>query len=154
MPIFPAHPSDHVALTQLTLDSKAHWGYGAAQIETWREELTITAEQIATGNVYQLRNNEHTVGYYAYRALADSTVELSNLFIAPAHIRKGVGRILLHDFLKRAATEGFRRVTLNADPNAEGFYTRHGFIVVGQLPSSIPGRFLPIMKKSLLSPTK
>ncbi|MGB3777021.1 MAG: GNAT family N-acetyltransferase [Tunicatimonas sp.] len=149
MPITPAHPSDHVALTQLTLDSKAHWGYGAAQIEAWREELTITAEQIATGNVYQLRHYEHIVGYYAYRALADKTVELSNLFVAPTHIGKGVGRTLLHNFLERVATEGFRRITLNADPNAEGFYARHGFAVVGQEPSSIPERCLPVMEKTI-----
>jgi GNAT superfamily N-acetyltransferase len=119
------------------------------QIEAWRDELTITAEQIATGNVYYLRLNERIAGYYFYRALTDKTVELSNLFVAPAHIRKGVGRTLLHDFLDRAATEGFRRVTLNADPHAEWFYARHGFAVVGQHPSSIPGRFLPVMVKSL-----
>ena len=49
MPIFPAHPSDHALLTQLTLDSKAHRGYGAPQIDAWREELTITAAQICSG---------------------------------------------------------------------------------------------------------
>ncbi len=154
MIITTAHPSDHALLTQLTLDSKAHWGYGATQIEAWREDLTITAEQIATGNVYCLRLNEHIAGYYSYRTLADKTVELSNLFVAPAHIGKGAGRTLLYDFLERATTEGFRRVTLNADPNAEGFYARHGFAVVGQHPSSIPGRSLPIMENTLPSPTK
>ncbi|MGB3780482.1 MAG: GNAT family N-acetyltransferase [Tunicatimonas sp.] len=154
MPITPAHPSDHALLTQLTLDSKAHWKYGTAQIEAWRAELTITAEQIATGNVYCLQLDEHIAGYYSYRTLADKTVELSNLFVAPAHIGKGAGRTLLHDFLERATIEGFRRVTLNADPNAEGFYVRHGFAVVGQHPSSIPGRFLPIMEKPLPSPAK
>ena len=149
MLITPAHPSDHLTLTQLTQQSKAHWGYGAAQMREWKEELTITAEQIATGNVYQLVIDKQIAGYYSYQALTDEKVELSNLFISPPHIRKGVGRALLHDFLERAKHAGFRTVTLNADPNAEGFYARHGFVVVGQKPSSIPGRFLPVMERSL-----
>lgn len=149
MPIIRAQPSNHVALTQLTIQSKAHWGYSAAQMKEWQEELTITAEQIAIGNVYQLTLDEQIAGYYSYRALTDETVELSNLFASPPHIRKGVGRTLLHDFLERATSLGFRAVTLNADPNAEGFYARYGFAVVGQHPSSIPGRLLPVMERSL-----
>lgn len=149
MSITCAQPSDHVALTQLTQQSKAFWGYSAAQMHAWREELTITADQIATGNVYQLMLDEQTAGYYSYQALTDETVELSNLFVSPRHIRQSVGRTLLCDFLERATNAGFRRVTLNADPNAESFYVRHGFAVVGQKPSSVPGRFLPVMERSL-----
>lgn len=149
MSITCAQPSDHAALTQLTHQSKALWGYSTEQMHAWREELTITADQIATGNVYQLMRNEQIAGYYSYRALTDETVELSNLFVSPRHIRQGVGQILLRDFLERATNAGFRRVTLNADPNAEGFYVRCGFVVTGQQPSLVPGRFLPVMERSL-----
>jgi hypothetical protein len=41
-------------------------------------------------------------------------------------------------------------MTLDVDPHAEQFYFRNGFKVVGQLPTSIERRFLPVLEKDLV----
>jgi len=38
---------------------------------------------------------------------------------------------------------------LDADPHAEGFYQKFGFVTVEQRPSTIAGRYLPIMQLDL-----
>jgi hypothetical protein len=46
-----------------------------------------------------------------------------------------------------AQRHGLRKIRIDADPNAEGFYHRMGAITLGCVPSdSIEGRFLPTME--------
>jgi hypothetical protein len=47
------------ALSDLSLRSKAHWGYGAAFLEACRDELTLTPEQAARTRV--VRDSAGTV---------------------------------------------------------------------------------------------
>lgn len=139
--------TDHEVLTTLTKLSKAYWGYSAEQIKKWDVDLTITPEYIESHEVYKLRVAEQIVGFYTYFFKGESYIKLGYLFIHPDHVRKGYGRLLMDDFWERISKEKGKKVTLDADPHAEQFYERLGFKVVGQLPSSIEGRFLPIMEK-------
>jgi len=149
MTIQKATPSLAYSLTALTFRSKAHSGYSAEQMELWCEDLTITTEYITEHEVYVLLQNGELIGYYSYFKIDTSTVKLDNLFIHPTHMRKGLGRLLMDDFMNRAKQAGFQKITLDADPHAESFYTKLCFTIVGQLESSIPNRFLPIMEFNL-----
>ena len=40
--IIPTNEIDAIQLTQIALKSKAFWGYSEVQIESWREELTVS----------------------------------------------------------------------------------------------------------------
>ena len=71
------------------------------------------------------------------------------LFVLPQFIGKGIGKQLLYDSFKQAKLKEANRITLLADPNAVPFYIKHGFIIVDKKESSIPNRFLPVMKKDL-----
>ena len=149
MIIEKAHATDAKAITELTLRSKAYWNYGETQIEAWKEELTIHPSYIQDNHVFKLEDQGQLIGFYAYLFLEKSRVKLTFLFIDPPFIGKGYGNVLIQDFFERIMPDKVERVVLDADPNAEQFYQRHGFKVIGKLASSIKDRYLPIMEKNL-----
>lgn len=150
--ILKAQGKDAQKLTELTLRSKDYWGYGATQIESWKEELTITEAYILENEVYKLVTGNDLIGFYAFLPENKRKVKLNFLFIEPDYIGHGYGKLLLTNFLQRVMNMGYGKVTLDADPFAKSFYARNGFEVVGQLQSTIKDRFLPIMELQL--PTK
>ncbi len=140
---------DAKELTELTIRSKSHWGYGKEQIEAWREELTITKTYIEDNNIYKLVIADVLIGFYAYQAESEAKLKLNYLFVEPKYIGKGFGKTLMKDFLRRIENSQFESVILDADPHAEIFYAGLGFRVIGQLKSSIKNRFLPIMELNI-----
>ncbi|MDY8134454.1 GNAT family N-acetyltransferase [Aquimarina sp. 2201CG5-10] len=153
MKIQKALRTDAEEITELTIRSKSYWGYSKEQIEEWRDDLTITPKYIDDNEVYRLVENETLIGFYAYNPENKTDVKLNFLFIDPESIGKGFGKILITDFLHRVEKTDFKRVILDADPNAEKFYLQMGFQVIGKLKSSIKDRFLPIMAMDLKKPT-
>jgi len=147
--ISKATTEDSEILTDITKKSKAHWGYSNKQMESWSSQLTITTNYIEISEVYKLVINDLVVGYYSYVILEENVVQLDNLFVLPEYIGKGLGTFLMSDFLDRCKALKFQKVVLDADPNAENFYKKHGFITVGQIETSIKDRFLPIMELNL-----
>lgn len=146
MTIENATANDNEILTVLTKKSKAYWGYSEEQIEMWSEVLTISKEYIATKSVYKLVVNNEIVGYYSFFHESEETIELDNLFVWPDFIGKGFGQILMKDFLLRLENSGIKKVVLDAEPKAEKFYERIGFVKVGEIQTSIKDRFLPKME--------
>ncbi|MBT8218898.1 MAG: GNAT family N-acetyltransferase [Bacteroidia bacterium] len=138
--------SDADEITELTIRSKDYWHYGEKQIAEWRDELTITPGYITENEVYKIVDGDQILGFYAYQPENDIDIKLNFLFIEPAFIGRGLGKLLLQDFFKRIEKTDHKRVLLDADPNAEQFYKRFGFKVIGQLETSIENRFLPIME--------
>jgi GNAT superfamily N-acetyltransferase len=144
-----ANTADAEDLSVLCFASKAYWGYSQAQLNSWRDELTISAEYILKNQVYKLKIDERLIAFYSYYAQPAKTVFMDNLFVDPTFIGKGFGQILMDDFLIRIMDEGKIRVILHADPNAENFYLKRGFKTIGKKETNIEGRFLPIMELKL-----
>lgn len=149
MIITNAKQEDADTLTELTIRSKNHCGYGHAQIEQWRDELTITPDYIDQNSVFRLVEAGNTLGFYAFARESTEEVKLNFLFVEPEAIGKGYGKRLLTHFLNSLKGTNYKRVVLDADPHAEAFYASQGFTVIGKLKSSIAGRFLPIMQLEL-----
>ena len=63
-------------------------------------------------------------------AIADGFL-LDNFFLVPASIGTGVGRVMWDQAVDRAKAQGAKRLTLEADPNAAGFYERMGARLTG-----------------------
>ena len=149
MEIVPAEIKDHEALTVLTKQSKAYWGYSSQQIEAWRDELKVSEEYIQNCTVFKLLINQELVAYYAYKNKDVKTILLDNIFVHPNHIGKGYGKLLMNDFIEKVKATKKDYIVLYSEPKAEAFYQQFGFKTFDQLASSIPGRFLPIMKKEM-----
>jgi N-acetylglutamate synthase-like GNAT family acetyltransferase len=146
MEILKADSEDHEVLTSITKKSKAYWGFSDEVLKDWEHLLTVTKDYIATNEVYKLVLNEQIIGYYSYFSVDEKTIKLDNIFILPEFIGKGFGKLLMNDFLKNSKQLEIKKITLDAEPNAEKFYQSFGFETIGQLESSIKDRYLPIME--------
>lgn len=149
MTIEKANITDNETLTSITKKSKAYWGYSAEQIQKWDKNLTISQDYIRNNNTFKLTENDLILGYYSYLFENEKTVKLDNLFILPEHIGKGFGKQLLLDFLNKMKEEKIERIILDSEPNAESFYSKMGFVKIGEFETSIKNRFMPIMEMKL-----
>lgn len=145
MIIQKANNSDAGVLSEITKRSKAYWGYSDEQLEAWSELLTITEAYLESNSVYKLIADDKTIGYYSFFYEDKQTTKLDNLFVLPEYIGTGIGRLLMEDFLKHAKSTAATRILLDADPYAESFYAKFGFIKTGQIATSVKDRFLPVM---------
>jgi GNAT superfamily N-acetyltransferase len=121
----------------LALAAKAHWGYSARTLESWRADLAISAETLARPcGVACLE--DAVAGFYTLQP-ASPAWELDNLWVDPACMGRGVGRALLAHALDAAQRAGAVRVVVDSDPNAEAFYRACGAHRTGTQPAPIAG---------------
>ncbi len=154
MTVEKANIIDHEILTEITKKSKGYWGYSVEQILQWDKNLTITQEYIKGNYVFKLLNEDLIIGYYSYFIEEKKNVILDNLFIRPEYIGKGFGKYLMDDFLNKIRESEFEKIILDSEPNAEAFYSKVGFVKVGEFETSIKNRFMPIMEMKLKENTK
>ncbi len=150
--IRPARPDEAAYLTELTMRSKAHWGYDADFLAACRPGLTITADYIASHPVYVADDDGTIIGFYSLaEEIPGQQVELDFLFIAPEAIGKGAGKRLWQHAVTNARRHGYCLMSIVADPNAEAFYRHMGAVTVGVVLSEAKvGRTLPLLHFSLL----
>ncbi|MFE6844952.1 GNAT family N-acetyltransferase [Streptomyces sp. NPDC057686] len=124
------------ALTALVLRSKAYWGYDEEFLASCAHELRIRAGEVARRRIVVA--DDTAAGRVLGLASLEGTAPVARLgllFVEPEAIGRGVGRRLYRDALRRAAELGFRRLLIDADPHAAGFYR-----AMGALASPAPSR--------------
>lgn len=132
------------ALDALILRSKAHWGYDAAMMAIMARWLAIDAGAIAQDRVRAARCGTALAGVVQIGPLDGQACELDALFIDPAFIGTGVGRLLYDWALDTARAGGALTMTILSDPFARGFYEAMGARFIADVPSrAVPGRTLP-----------
>jgi GNAT superfamily N-acetyltransferase len=146
MKIVRAKPKDADAFTEIAHAAKRHWGYPETWIESWRDTLTIRAEFIAANVAWCAMEDARAVGFYLLTSESDG-LHLDHLWILPDAMGRGIGRALFEHAVEEARTLGHRMLKIEADPNAEGFYTRMGARRVGETVTVIEGqrRELPLL---------
>jgi len=145
-----ALPEDAEDLTRIAFAAKRYWGYPERWISHWSETLTITAEFVRDNEVYAAVSGGVPFGFYALAGTGHE-LELEHLWVTPAWIGSGAGRVLFEHAMVRAASRGAKHVEIEADPNAEGFYLRMGARRIGENVYDIEGqrRTLPLLKARL-----
>lgn len=139
----PARRDETTELTALCLRSKAVWGYDAAFMHACRDELTITADDLTSSFVEVAVIDGAVVGV-AQVVMQAATADLAKLFVEPSMLRNGAGRALLNWAIALAQANNADTLTIEADPEAAGFYRRMGARDTGMVASgSIPGRMIP-----------
>ena len=148
-----ARASEAILLSEIAIQSKAHWGYDADFMAACKDELTVSAESISNPEERWIVATDapQVFGFYGLVPGQDNgVVVLEALFVRPDAIGSGVGRLLLEDAVTRAARNGYARMSIQGDPNAEGFYLAMGAVPAGRMESgSIPGRILPLFEITL-----
>jgi GNAT superfamily N-acetyltransferase len=143
-----ARPEEGGLLTELTVRSKAFWGYDDSFLEGARQELEFNASKFLPDfHVYVIEAEGQPLGFCSLISVDGSTVELHDLFVEPRCIGKGYGKELWNFAVKLARSLGFKRIVLTADPNAEPFYAHQGAIRIGVKASPVcSDRVLPVME--------
>ena len=144
-----ASPEAAEELTALTLASKAHWGYDQDFMDLARPSLTVTPEYLEVNDCLVAEIDGATIGWFSLVPVRDGLL-LDNFFLLPAHIGSGVGRLMWDEALRRAEAAGAERMTLEADPNAAGFYERMGARLTGSVTTPDTGRRLPVYEVRLI----
>jgi len=130
--------SDAAALTRIAHAAKRRWGYPERWIEAWRKELTITEDDIVAGAFWVAEDDGRPLGLYALLG-NPAQPQLEHLWVDPAAMRGGVGRSLFMHAAGQARARGAKVLTIDADPNAAGFYERMGAVQVGMVEASMEG---------------
>tara|TARA_R110002073_G_scaffold313380_2_gene485256 strand:+ start:21543 stop:22001 length:459 start_codon:yes stop_codon:yes gene_type:complete len=138
--------SDADILTEIAMASKAHWGYTNEQVESWREDLTVTSQMFEEYTIYKYLENDQIAGFYILERANIRTSFLNFLFISPDYIKQGIGDQLLLHAIEYCKGGSSAILNVLSDPNAASFYAKYGFEVIAERESSIPGRFLPEME--------
>lgn len=136
-------------LDELCLRSKAVWGYDDAFMTACRNELTLHSDELRTTHLQVAVRDAVVVGL-AHLKVTDGDAELMKLFVEPALLGSGIGRLLFEWAKAKAQALGAFRMTIEADPGAAPFYEHMGARHAGLAPSqSIPGRMLPRLQIEL-----
>jgi ribosomal protein S18 acetylase RimI-like enzyme len=136
--IRPAVEKDGHLLSALAAKAKAHWGYSAEALETWRSQLTISSADIGSKVMFAAVIEDELVGFYSLTPTGSSW-ELDNLWVLPQFMHRGIGRALVSHALEIASSRGAVEVTVDSDPNAEAFYLACGAVRRGEVPAPITG---------------
>jgi GNAT superfamily N-acetyltransferase len=145
-----ALPEEAGALTELIMRSKAHWGYDAAFLEACRPGLTMRRESIERDHVVCAEVGGDLAGVAHVATQDDGEAYLDDLFVEPAYMGRGVGKLLWGHAVAWAAATGATAMVFGADPNARPFYEHLGAVVVGEIASTIiSGRTTPRMRYDL-----
>ena len=142
-----ATASDARQLSALVRRAKAHWGYPKEWLAAWRAELTVTADYIRLHRVVVMQQAGKIAGFYGLELRAD-VAHLEHLWVEPAYIGRGMGRMLLDQACSEARELGYASIELVADPHAEPFYLHQGAVRIGEIRSAVLGcpRLLPKMR--------
>jgi ribosomal protein S18 acetylase RimI-like enzyme len=149
MVVRPARAEEAANLGPLALRAKAQWGYDAAFLAAYRDALAVSAGDIAAHTVRVAEIAGEVCGFYQLR-MAGETAELTDLWVEPGVIGRGVGRALWAHAVAGARERGCREVVVQSDPHAEGFYQAMGAERIGMRASAvIPGLELPLLRLGL-----
>jgi [ribosomal protein S18]-alanine N-acetyltransferase len=108
--------------------------FGAEYGEAWtRSQLAGILPMAGVSLMLARDGSDDAIGFSLFRTVADES-ELLLIAVTPGHHRRGVGRMLLDDFLDQARDEGVGRVHLEVrDGNpAVAMYRKAGFSPVGR----------------------
>ncbi len=136
---------DCTELSEITLRSKAYWGYSKEQMKIWKPDLIMTEVYIQNNFVFKLIDGTKAIGFFSFLHPDREEIVLDSLFVDPDFIGSGYGSYLMQKAIRFCQKINVRTIVLEADPNAVKFYLKHSFEIASMKESSVPGRFLPIM---------
>jgi N-acetylglutamate synthase-like GNAT family acetyltransferase len=135
-----AVPEDYERLRELTIESKAHWGYDRELVQRWGDGLSFEGGR----ERWVAEEDGEIVAWAALAPPRGDVAVLDDLWVGPEWMRHGLGTRLFDVAAARARELGALRLEWEADPNAAGFYEQVGGRVLGYCVTAW-GRVVPWM---------
>jgi GNAT superfamily N-acetyltransferase len=139
-----ARDEERVALGALKLRSSLGWGHNVEELLALPGTATLEAEMTAS---FVAEIDGRVVGFATVLSKDAQGAELEDLFVEPDEWRKGIGRRLLEEAVRRAVGAGARRLRVAANARAQHFYEACGFQVIGEVSDHFG--MSPLMRKQL-----
>ncbi|HEY0395320.1 MAG TPA: GNAT family N-acetyltransferase [Candidatus Elarobacter sp.] len=141
-----ARGDDAPALTTLAIASKQHWGYDADFMALVRPALAPSPDDIENNPVFIIESSAgEPAAFYGFKNRGGD-VFLEDMWVHPARIGTGLGRILWNHALATAQSERYHSFLIESDPNAEPFYLHCGAQRAGEMVSPATGRVVPLLR--------
>jgi N-acetylglutamate synthase-like GNAT family acetyltransferase len=118
----PAASGDYERVRELTLESKAHWGYDRDFVRSWAEGLTFESDR----ERWVAEVEGEIVAWAALVPPSDGVAVLDDLWVDPPSMGRGLGSRLFRLVADRARELGAERLEWGAEPNSVGFYEKVG----------------------------
>lgn len=144
--ITPAAIQDIEALNKISIASKRHWNYPEEWMEKWKDDLALTQHDFSEQRIFKITEEPDSIFGFCAIKEHEHEYEIIHLWIKPAYIGKGYGKYLLNETIKQVAVKE-KPIIVEADPNAEQFYSNQGFTTFSKKASYPAGRFLPLMRR-------
>jgi len=125
--------------------------------DAYRDALLANPDLIALPR-WQLEENRvrvaerggRTLGFAAVLPRDRQTCDLDALFVEPDYWKRGIGRALMEDAFVLARAGGAEAMEVLANPYADGFYARLGFVWIGTVttPLGIGGKMRRLLRQT------
>jgi GNAT superfamily N-acetyltransferase len=126
-----AEPAEREALEELQRRaSLMHDAYRAALLAN-PDMIDLPRWQLEASRVRVAERDGVTLGFTAVLPRDAETCDLDGLFVEPDLWKRGIGRALMEDAFALARAEGKQVMEVLANPYADGFYVRLGFVRIG-----------------------
>lgn len=135
-------------LNKISIASKRYWDYPEEWILQWKDDLTIGDKDLSESSVIVMEVSSIVSGFCVIHEKT-THYEVLHLWLKPECIGQGLGKALLCHSLSSIVVKELP-ILVEADPNAEAFYRRQGFVTYDKKESFPKGRYLPLMKMSSL----
>jgi GNAT superfamily N-acetyltransferase len=127
----PALPAERESLENLQRRASLVWEEYRAELLANPDAIELPAEQFADGRVCVAEDAGGILGFSVVLRREDGDAELDGLFVEPVAWRRGIGRALVEEAMRRAGREGAKALHVIANPLAEEFYRACGFAYSG-----------------------
>jgi GNAT superfamily N-acetyltransferase len=127
-------------VNRLIARSKAYWEWPEGYLLDAIPLLQITPSCLTSKHCFEVvMKSGELVGFLSINE-REARVVIDNLWIAPEHIRRGIGRAAMLFAIGLARACGWTQLWVLPDPPAEGFYKALGFSDTGErVPSRVRG---------------
>jgi GNAT superfamily N-acetyltransferase len=92
------------------------------------EVLELGGDAVREGRTIVAEDPSGSVVGFASFLISGDVIELEDLFVDPACMKRGIGRRLVLAIVAAARELGFDRLEVTANPHAMQFYERTGFV--------------------------
>jgi GNAT superfamily N-acetyltransferase len=126
-----ALPADADVLRALHRRSSFVWPEDRPHLEAHPELFGVDPVALAAGQTRLALAGSEIVGFHTLVPAPGTDLELEDLFVEPCVMRRGVGRALIEDAVRRGRGGGRERILVVAAPRTRAFYEDVGFAVIG-----------------------
>ena len=154
--IRPARPDEGPVLTELAYASKRTWGYPEETLDEWNGPLDVLEDHFRTEAFFVAEEDRDgglvPVGFFSLMPVErPDTLDLDHFWVLPEGQARGVGRRMFERAVQEARLRGAGRMTITAEPQAEGFYLKMGAVRIGGKDTVVggEGHVLPLLELPL-----